>query len=516
MNRKDTLVLVKNAIANVARGSAAALMAVILPPFLTRLMSPDTYGVWLLVLQLSAFVGYLDLGLQTAIGRFVAHTGEQQDTKHRDRIMSTSMAALTAAAAVGILGIGALTLLLPHIFYRVPHPLLWDARRALILVAGSLAVGLPCSVFNGIFVGLQRYEVPAAIIGGTRVFSGICLILIARHGGNLTQMGAAVAAVNCVAYALQYLMYRIMAPRVRFSTRLISREAGAELIGYCLSLSVWSFAMLLVSGLDVSMVGYFDFDKLAYYAVVVTLITFLTGVQNAVFHVLIPSAAVLQARGDSVPLGQMMVTATRYGAFVLLVTGVPLLFAARHILNLWVGPRYSIEGERILQVLTVANMIRLSAVPYIMTLIGTGQQKLVILTPLLEGVSNLAASIIAGYLFGAIGVAVGTLIGGIIGVLGNFVYNMRRTIEFQFRISDYLRDGLLRPLVCALPLTGAALTFRWLDSSIDVRSSYVLAAVAGLSTAFLLWRWGLVGSERERLRSWYTLSLRRGCLTGQG
>ena len=36
-------------------------------------MSADSYGAWSLVLQLSAYVGYFDFGIQTAVGRFVAH-----------------------------------------------------------------------------------------------------------------------------------------------------------------------------------------------------------------------------------------------------------------------------------------------------------------------------------------------------------------------------------------------------------------------------------------------------------
>jgi O-antigen/teichoic acid export membrane protein len=260
-----------------------------------------------------------------------------------------------------------------------------------------------------------------------------------------------------------------------------------------------SFAMLLVSGLDVSLVGYFEFDKVAYYSVAVTLILFLTGAQNALFNVMIPSTAVLQARGNLIQLGRAMITATRYGSFALLLIGLPLIFAAKGILAVWVGPKYAVEGARILQVLTIANMIRLSAVPYVMTLIGTGQQRLVIITPLLEGVSNLIVSVIAGYFLGATGVAIGTLVGAVVGVLGNFVYNMRRTTEIEFRIFEYVRDGLLRPLVCALPLILLAVTFRFSELSIPA-TNYVTIGAAVAATVFLLWRYGLVGSEREQLR----------------
>ncbi len=363
MDRREKFVLLKNVFANVARGSAAAFVAILLPPFLTRMMVPDAYGAWSLVLQLTAFVGYLDFGIQTAIGRFIAHTEEKGDIEHRDRIVSTSVAALSAAGVAGLAGTIGLAVFLPHIFPELPRFLLADSRYSLLLVGGSLAVGLPCSVFNGIFIGLQRYEVPAAVIGVSRLLSALCLVLIVRHGGNLTEMAAAVAAVNLASYGLQYFLYRKIAPRVRFSSHLISRQAGREILEFCFSLSIWSFSMILVSGLDLSLVGYFDFEKVAYYSVTATLIVFLTGIQNALFNVMIPSTAVMQARGNSIQLGQVMITATRYGGFILLLMGLPLILAARGILSVWVGPRYAAEGAQILQVLTVANIIRLSAVP---------------------------------------------------------------------------------------------------------------------------------------------------------
>jgi len=490
----------KNAVANVARGTVTALVALAVPPFLTRALPPAQYGAWSLVLQLAAYVWYLEFGIQLVVGRFVAHGNERHEFEHRDRIVSTALAVLTAACLLAMILMAVLIVLLPSFFHKMPAGLYPDVRMALALVGGSLAIGLPAAVFNGIFMGLQRYDIIAAIVAGSRIFSAILLVVIARYGGGIPGMALSMAIVNLTAYILQWLVARRYAPDIRISSRLVSRDTGRELLGQCVSLGVWSFSMLLISGLDLTLVGVFDYDKTAFYAVAVTLVTFAAGLQHYVFNAMMPSAAVLHARGASRELGRMVINATRYGMFLLLFTGLPLVLAARPILTIWVGPGYATQAAIFLRILVLANVVRLSAVPYSVTLIGTGQQRLVILTPILEGVSNLLISVVAGYYWGAFGVAFGTLCGAFVGVGGNLFYNIRRTTEVQFGVREYIRESLLRPVLCTLPLVCAWLIqLAMTDLQSSMRTSVVL--FGGLATAYTLWRWGLVGTEREKIRA---------------
>ncbi|MCU1297264.1 MAG: rane protein involved in the export of O-antigen and teichoic acid [Acidobacteriaceae bacterium] len=500
-------ILVKNAIANVARGSSSALVAIALPPFLTRSMSPDAYGTWALILQISAYVGYLDFGIQTAVGRFVAHATEKGDAESRDSLVSTSLAALSAAGMIAITFSIVVAVMLPHLFKQLPSIFVTDARIALVLVSSSLAVGLPASVFNGIFIGLQRYEVPAAIIAGSRLVAAVLVILVVKFGGTLTRMGAVMAAINLASYVLQYLMYRRLAPSVRISTRLVSRAAGRELFDYCLSLTIWSFATLLVTGLDIILVGIFDFRSVAYYTIAATLITFILGLQNAIFGVLIPASAVLAARNRASELGEMLISSTRLGMLLLFVTGLPLLVATKPILSLWVGPVYAQNTALLLRVLVLANIIRMSALPYAMLLIGTGQQRLVIVTPLLEGCSNLFISIVAGTVMGAAGVAIGTLVGSIVGILVNIIYNIPRTTAIGVDLVTYLKEGLLRPVLCITPMLFVFISKLVFPSVVETMQIELFLAAA-LSTLLAFWSLGLTVSQRSRVLSVFGFAAR--------
>jgi len=103
-------------------------------------------------------------------------------------------------------------------------------------------------------------------------------------------------------------------------------------------------------------------------------------------------------------------------------------------------------------------------------------------------------------MLGALGVAIGTLLGACVGVCGHVFYNMRRTTKVELHVSSYIRDGLLRPILCSLPVI-ACVVVAGLVNFPAMMLKYLFLGVA-LITGFLVWRWGLVDSERKRLRSW--------------
>ena len=166
----------KNAFANLGRGSAAAIVALLLPPVLVRHMPPAAYAVWVLVLQTAAYVGYLNFGLQTAIGRYVAYAQERDDIEQRDSVFSTAFVGLCGAALLSLLCLAVAIVATPSIFPSVPSQLIPQMRLALLLVGFSMAVELPASSCNGVFIGMQRYEIPALTVGGARLLSAVGLL----------------------------------------------------------------------------------------------------------------------------------------------------------------------------------------------------------------------------------------------------------------------------------------------------------------------------------------------------
>ena len=259
--------------------------------------------------------------------------------------------------------------------------------------------------------------------------------------------------------------------------------------------------MLLVNGIDMAVVGYFDYSAVAYYATAAGLITFLNGVQAAIFTALTSVVALLDARNDKQSLGKQLITSTRYGLLILLLIGLPLIFFAQELITFWIGSNYAVNSYTILQVLVIANIIRSSLIPYSILLLGTGQQRLLVISPFAEGFSNLFVSIIAGYFLGPIGVALGTLFGAIVLWFFCLFYNMPRTSKIPFDRSTYLLEATLQPLVFSIFPLAAFLLIQYGE-----QLNFQFVILAALAGGFvLIWKKCLTITERQTLHSCFRL-----------
>ena len=236
----------------------------------------------------------------------------------------------------------------PAIFPSVPAPLIPQMRLALLIVGFSLAVELPASACNGVFIGIERFEIPALTVGGARFFSALGVIAAALAGRSLVVMAAIIAAANLLSYLAQFLALRRIVPDLRFQAALLRRSTARELYGYCLGLTVMSFSMLLVTGLDLVLVGRFDFAVVAPYSVSASMVTLISGLLYALINVIMPHAAALHAMENAIEIGKLVITSTRISVLLLVLTGMPMLIYAGPILHLWIGQRYVAGGAPLL------------------------------------------------------------------------------------------------------------------------------------------------------------------------
>jgi O-antigen/teichoic acid export membrane protein len=485
-------ILITNSLANMVRVSASVLVALILPHFLTRSLDHDRFAAWALMLQIAAYASYLDLGLQTAVARYLAQAIERNDDEYRDRLISTALLLLSLGALVAIMATSCVLFYLPYLFPQTSPNLLAELRGGILLLALSAALALPLSTFTGVLIGLARNDLSAISIAGSRLMSAALVIIAVAHTHSLVVLAAFTGGCNLAGAFAQFFLARRFLPHMHISLNCASRQMAAELARYCSTLTIWSFCMLLVGGLDVTIVGHYDFASVGAYSIATMLIAFLTGINNSIYGALLAPLAVLQERGAWRRITNLVVTVTRLTTFVDISAVLVVFLFGLPLLRLWVGDSYAVHTMPILKILVAANAIRLIGAPLSAALVATNQQHYGVSGAVVEGISNFALSIVGAILVGAVGVALGTLVGACISIAWVTAFLLRWIrIPIVSRF-ELLSEGCLRPVLCLLPIALCAITFGGFPWS---SSRSICIAAAFCVTAAVTWRWGHIASS---------------------
>jgi O-antigen/teichoic acid export membrane protein len=453
INRAEvTHVMAKNAFANFFRLGTSFLIAILLPPVLVRFLDKPTFGSWTLVIQIGLYITLVDSSLQSAIARFVAKSQERRDQQELARVMSSSSAMLALISLVAALLIGVVSLRLGQIFPSIPSSIVPDARFALLIFGFSIALSLPFSALAGYFWGVQQNGINAVVISSAKLAGAIGTAWAAYSGGGLMAMAAWTGFGNilqCILYSGAWKRFGVPGA---LNWARVQRGAIRELAIFCSATLVSQFTAILITGMDLPIVAFFDFKSVAYYGIAATLSSFMVAPHGAIISTLMPVAAGLSASNDSRRLGSVLVKATRYSTALICMIGFPLIVAMSPLIRLWVGRDYAIHTVPLAIVLVIAQMIRLTMGPFATIAFSVGQQHKTLYSPLAEAVVNIVCSLIGAAYFGAIGVAVGTLIGALVGVFIHFVISISRTDSVSVNRSDLLLEGIARPLKGVVPV----------------------------------------------------------------
>lgn len=257
--------------------------------------------------------------------------------------------------------------------------------------------------------------------------------------------------------------------------------------------------MLCIAGLDIAIVGHYDYLQTGYYSIATLPTNFMLTIVGCMLGPLMPATSAMSTECTPAEMGAILAKTTRYSTLILLLIGLPLIVFGLLILRPWVGSSYASQSIGYLRILVLANIIRNLCAPYATMIVATNRQAPATAAAISEGFVNLAASILLASRFGAIGVAVGTLIGSLVSVSLHFGITMHYTFgSLQISRSQLFVVGLIRPAIIAIPSVLVLLACRSLPRT-DLSASWLIAWAT--ATVALAWFGALTVDERNAVGS---------------
>lgn len=398
-----------NILASWAAHAVSLLVGFLLMPYVLHTLGDRAYGGWIFINSIASYAGLMYLGFGDTISRFVATHHTRQDWRRLNESVNVVFAVYTAMGAAAVAASWLIAWLLPS--FRDWHGDSLVELRAVVLLLGlNVASGMIGSVFGGVLLGIQRFDLVRGITIASDLLRVAAILLVLRAEWGLLTLASIQLSVTVIENLSYYAAVRRHVPTLSIGRRFLSMAALKECFGFSAFAFLGAVASQLIYATDTIVIGIvLGAEAIVPYHVAMRLCQFMRRPIEQVGEVCMPKAGELHAVNDLPSLNQLVIRGV--GTSFLLVAGmfIGTVYFGGDLIRLWVGDGYS-SSHQLLLVLLGAQVIALPLGVVRSILFGMGQARVPALLYLAEAVANLVLSLVLIGPFGIYGVALGTAI----------------------------------------------------------------------------------------------------------
>lgn len=438
---------------NVMMNWAAMAVSMVVPffltPFVVNSLGEVAYGVWILAVSTVAYLGLLDLGLRSAIIRYVSKADTQgKADEARSAIGAALWFRLLISGGVAILSV-LLALVFPHIF-KLPPSMQRAGQITVLLCALGVAITLASGVFGAVLSAINRFDILSSITMVQTLARAVGVILILRSGRGLIALAyweftivtlAGLATWGAAAKIYPECRVRFARPDMTMLRAIWSYSFTTFLIIIAVQIVFYSDNMVVGAFLSVGMV--------TFYSIAGSLALYSGQVASAMGTTFIPLASGLDASGRSEDLQKLLLRGTQAALGLVLPICAVLMLRGKTFIGLWMGHQYSEVSGTILQILIVSQFFTIANSTAGQIAYGTEKHKSVAKQAIGEAIVNLTLSIILVKTVGIYGVAWGTTVSMALFHLCFWPLHVRKMVGVSIR--KYIWEGWTKITLCTVP-----------------------------------------------------------------
>jgi len=401
--------LTRNLMASWGEQAINLVIGLFLMPFVLHTIGDGPYGTWVFINSIAGYSGLLYLGFGQTISRFVADLHARGERDRMNGVVNVVLAVYTTMA-VFALGLALVLAWWSTRWHDGQYATAHELRLVIIVLGAHVATGLVGSVFGGVLMGVQRFDLCAAVAvvcGLARL--GLTLAVL-RQDHGLLRLALIFLAITILENAgSAWLAFREV-PGLSIGLRHLRLGALRECFSFSLYAFINAVSMQLIDATDTILIGVgCGAEAIVPYNIAQRLCLLLCRPIQQVANISMPKAGALSAGAHA---GRLRSLTTGAAGFSLLLVGgflVGAAFFGRNVIENWVGPGYE-QSAVLLLVLLSAKTISLPLGVLRSVLLGMGKPRLPACLLLTQALANLGLSLILVWGLGPLGVALGTLI----------------------------------------------------------------------------------------------------------
>ncbi|HEX4783733.1 MAG TPA: oligosaccharide flippase family protein [Candidatus Sulfotelmatobacter sp.] len=485
MKRIDKIALFKNVGSSWFALGINVLAGIFLSPYILHHLGDDAFGLWVLIFSVTGYYGLFDLGIRSSIIRYVAKYSSVFANDELNRLINTALVSYSAIGTIALLITFVLSFYVGSIF-RISGGSVQVARWLFLMVGASVALSFPLGVFGGILEGLQRFYVLNITSVGATAMRALLIVIALHYGYGLLTVTLITVALPLLTSLINATVVLRILP-LRFGLQHLSRETLNRIASYSGTTFIIIVATRLRFRTDALVIGTFlSSAAITYFTIGSRLVDYAGEVVSGLAQLFVPMSSKSDATGDLAGLRKIFVAGNRACALIIFPIAAMLIILGKSLIEAWVGARYIATSYPVLLILVIPYTLMLAQSASTRVLFGMAKHRTLAIVILLEGTANLILSITLVRPFGILGDAVGTAIPLACTTLVFLPRHLCRVLNL--RISLYLREAFLMPLMLCVPLVAVLLLMRhWFVAHGVAQLAIHLAAGSAAYGVGLLW-----------------------------
>jgi O-antigen/teichoic acid export membrane protein len=274
------------------------LTRILIPPFVLAHIGLEAYGIWTTAFIVVGYLGLSTLGVSNVYIKYVAEYNARREYQKVNELLSSGlMLTLPLCSALYACIYFGWNHLAP--FLKIPPQYASAGKEALLITTAVFLSSIATNAFNDVLTGVQDIAAAQWIWIISYLVEGVLIFMLISHGRGIRGMAEAYLGRILVNDVLTYLWMRHTLPWIRFSPRLVRKEALHQVMHFGGMVQLQSMLdiflnsierVLALSLLGVSAAGLMDLCK-KWPASVST-------VPMAFFGAMLPAASHVDAHGS--------------------------------------------------------------------------------------------------------------------------------------------------------------------------------------------------------------------------
>lgn len=485
--------IIRNVLANWGSTFMGMVVGFLMMPFLVHQLGDAKYGIWVLIINFTGYLGLLDFGVGGSVVKYVAEFKARNDKEGLNEICSTAFYFYLAAGILAFLFAAIVAFYLIPAF-KIPPELLSEAKYVTLIVGFYVASSLPLGFFSGYMRGMQRYDMIAYISMAVLLIRTLAIVVFVFMGYGLIAL-ALVHLVSTLLGGLIKIIYVYSADRdLKLKLEFFSRKRAKIVSHYSLFVFLFYLAIRLIFAMDSLIIGYYlGAVAITFYSIAHRLIEYIRLFIMSM-GVLQPTVSHLEARNQTEKIQYLLRTGTKYGLMISLPLGVSYILVGREFLSLWMGAKYASMSYPVLVVLTAGIISHISQHTSIQVLQGLAKHKIAAYAAMFQAAASIVLSIFLVEKYGIVGVAIGKTIPMIF--INLMLIPWYTCWLLGLAPLSLLKEAFIPPLVSAFVFS-MVLYFFSQFLTISTWTSFVVVLFMALSV-YVLCAWLICLSKAER------------------